>query len=240
LDRALRRLWPLVAVGALLGAAAIAAALSTPQVRRVQLTRPRLIPSPRPTGSQDPALYLPGAPLQGGHTTKPIQLGWLSGVLEGLCGVAVVLVAGVLIFLLVRSSLESRKRRLLLESEQTSQLTRRDEVIAAVDAGLSDLADDDRDPRRAVIACWVRLEQAAAAAGTPREPGDSPTDLVVRLLGAHQVSAQVLYALADVYRLARYATHTVDPTMRDQARSALRQLRAELTVSRSGPLENVS
>ena len=31
-----------------------------------------------------------------------------------------------------------------------------------------------RDPRRAVIACWVRLEQAAAAAGTPRQVGDSP------------------------------------------------------------------
>ena len=84
-----------------------------------------------------------------------------------------------------------------------------------------------------------RLEQAAAAAGTPRQPGDAPADLVVRLLAAHQVSAAVLYPLADVYRLARYATHTVDSTMRDQARAALGQLRAELTVSRSGPLADV-
>ena len=43
----------------------------------------------------------------------------------------------------------------------------RAEVVAAVDAGLLDLDDADPDPRRAVIACWVRLEQAAAAAGTP-------------------------------------------------------------------------
>jgi hypothetical protein len=237
-NSALRRLWPLVAVGVLLGAAAIAVALSSPQVKHVPFEPARL--SPRPVSSTDESPFNAiGAPGVASHQPKTIEVGWLGGVLEVLCGAAVAAVAGVLIFLLIRSSLETRKRRLAAESEQAGPLTQREEVLAAVDAGLSDLADDDRDPRRAVIACWVRLEQAAAAAGTPREPGDSPTDLVVRLLAAHQVSAQVLYPLADVYRLARYATHAVDSSMRDQARAALRQLRAELTVSRSGPLEQV-
>src|SRR5205814_870257 len=83
-----------------------------------------------------------------------------------------------------------------------------DQVIAAVEAGLSDLDDADADPRRAVIACWVRLEQAAAAAGTPRNVGDTPTELVTRLLTGHAVSAAVPYRLAEVYRLARYAVPT--------------------------------
>jgi hypothetical protein len=238
LNSALRRLWPLVAVGMLLGAAAIAVALSRPEVK----PKPFQVPKPRvdavPRGEESPLVAI-GDPSRAASEPKSIQLGWLSGVLEVVCGVVVAAVVGVLIFLLVRNSLESRKRRLAVEDEPAKPLTQREEVLAAVDAGLSDLDDDDRDPRRAVIACWVRLEQAAAAAGTPREPGDAPADLVVRLLGAHQVSAQVLYPLADVYRLARYATHTVDSGMRDQARAALRQLRAELTVSRSGPLENV-
>jgi hypothetical protein len=82
-----------------------------------------------------------------------------------------------------------------------------------------------------VIACWLRLEQAAAAAGTPRQVGDSPTDLVARLLHAHQISADVLAALANVYREARYATHAVDDRMRAQARSALQRIRTELTSS---------
>ena len=56
--------------------------------------------------------------------------------------------------------------------------SRRGEVVAALDAGLVELDDADADPRRAVIACWVRLEQAAAAAGTPRAAGDTSTDLV--------------------------------------------------------------
>ena len=109
----------------------------------------------------------------------------------------------------------------------------REQVIAAVDAGLADLDDADADPRRVVIACWVRLEQAAAAAGTPRDVGDTPTELVTRLLAGHAVSAAVLYRLAEVYRLARYATHTVDVAMRDQARAALGQLRAELSGERA-------
>ena len=86
----------------------------------------------------------------------------------------------------------------------------------------------DADPRRAVIACWVRLEQAAAAAGTPRQPGDTSTELVGRLLREHQVSADVLEAFAAVYREARFAPHEVDLGMRDQARAALRRLRDEL------------
>jgi hypothetical protein len=79
-----------------------------------------------------------------------------------------------------------------------------------------------------VIACWVRLEQAAAAAGTARLPGDSPTDLVGRLLREQRVDAGVLAALLAVYREARYATHTVDDRMRAQAVSALQRLRVDL------------
>ena len=87
--------------------------------------------------------------------------------------------------------------------------------MAALDAGLEELSDTDRDPRRAVIACWVRLEQAAAAAGTPRHPGDSPTDLVGRLLAEQRVDARRAgRAAGRSTGEARYATHTVDDQMR--------------------------
>jgi hypothetical protein len=109
-----------------------------------------------------------------------------------------------------------------------------DDLVAALDAGLLDLSDTDRDPRRAVIACWVRLEQAAADAGTPRHPGDTPTDLVGRLLAEQRVDAGVLAAFAEVYREARYATHTVDDRMRGQARTALQRLRADLAAGAGG------
>jgi hypothetical protein len=240
-ERALRRLWPLIAVGGLLVAAVLAAALATPSISTappLSLAHPEQSPfelQPPPGAPELPSTNPSAAP---SAAVAPLP-GVLDTIAKVLCALLAVATVVVLIFFYLRGSLRNRRTPLAASNNPAGAQNRREEVIAAVDAGLSDLDDDDRDPRRAVIACWVRLEQAAAAAGTPREPGDTPTDLVVRLLAAHQVSAQMLYPLADVYRLARYATHTVDATMRTRARAALQQLRAELMVSRSGPLEQV-
>ena len=108
-----------------------------------------------------------------------------------------------------------------------------DTGLGALDTGLVDLADTSGDPRRAVIACWVRMEQAAEQAGVQRLAGDAPADLVSRLLNAYQVDGVVLDAFAEVYRTARYATHTVDETMRAAAVSALRQVRDALRERRA-------
>jgi hypothetical protein len=231
----LQRLRPLAVVGALLAAAAVAAALATPQVRNVPVTR-RLPPNPA----------IPTAPTRGAYQPSPATIpvqkaivlpGWVTGVINVLCIAVIAAVVGVLVWYLLRNSLAVRRARLLVESsEPMAAREQREKVLAAVDAGLSDLAAGEGDPRRAVIACWVRLEEAAAAVGTPRQAGDSPTDLVLRLLAEHDVSAPALYDLAGVYRIARYATHTVDVAMRDRARSALQQVRAELTVRRPEPV----
>nr|BFE79756.1 hypothetical protein GCM10020093_023570 [Planobispora longispora] len=82
-------------------------------------------------------------------------------------------------------------------------------VREALRAGLADL-DSAGDPRRAVIACWLRLEHAAARAGTPRALADTPADLVARLLAAHRVGEAALERLAAAYRRARYSPHEVD------------------------------
>jgi uncharacterized protein DUF4129 len=225
----LRRFVPLLAVGLLLLGAVMAALLATPQIRPVQPPK-SLTPTFDPTklGTPPPA----GVPPQDVPNTADHPVGiqvpeWLLGIAQGLCVLAFLGIVGLVIWLLVRNGLRPRERK--LTEVAANPQTAREHVIAAVDAGLSDLDDSDADPRRAVIACWVRLEQAAAAAGTPRAPGDTPTDLVGRLLSEQHVSAAVLYPLAEVYRLARYATHTVDATMRDDARAALGQLRAELS-----------
>jgi hypothetical protein len=110
-------------------------------------------------------------------------------------------------------------------------------VRRAVAAGLEELDLDGVDPRSAVIACWLRLERAAAAAGTPRQPSDTPGDLVARMLTEHDVSHPVLDRLADVYRQARYAPGEVGESMRDEAREALRRLDAELTRKPARPAE---
>jgi hypothetical protein len=225
----LRRYLPLLAVGLLLLGAALAALLATPQIRPVGGPKEKL-PTLDPTKfSTVPPVAPPGqGPTAPGHPVGIQVPEWLLGIAQILLVAAFVGIVVLVIWLMVKRGMRPRERK--LEVVTPDPQVARERVIAAVDEGLSQLDDSDADPRRAVIACWVRLEQAAAAAGTARQPGDTPTDLVARLLAEQQVSAAVLFPLAEVYRLARYATHTVDATMRDQARAALGQLRAELSV----------
>ncbi len=224
---ALRRWWPLAAVLGLLFLTAVAATWSTPQLNQ-------LSPDPEPTPAGGPPL-LPAQPTAtpagpaGGTTPSADGLpGWIGTVAVIVLALAGAALLGSLIWALVRDQLRRNARRKGRRGPVAPVPNTADDLVAALDAGLEELSDADRDPRRAIIACWVRLEQAAAAAGTVRLPGDSPTDLVGRLLAEQQVDAPVLAALLAVYREARYATHTVDDQMRAQARSALEYLRADL------------
>ncbi|HEY3007164.1 MAG TPA: DUF4129 domain-containing protein [Micromonosporaceae bacterium] len=224
----LRRWWPLAAVLLLLAVVTLATARSSAQFGQVappprdQAARPTELEQ-APTPRSEPSVTSEAA------AQTDVRLpGWVSPLLRIVC---LLLAASVLVALAwygVRDRLRARAD----EPDDGQDAPRRttEEVVAALEDGLVELSDTDRDPRRAVIACWVRLERAAAAAGTPRGPGDAPADLVARLLRGHRVSAEVLSGFADVYREARYATHTIDEAMRTQARSALTRLRAELAA----------
>jgi hypothetical protein len=223
---ALRRWWPLAAVLGLLFFASLAATRSAPQLERfnpdapvaAEEAAPLLPPSQE---SRPPPSAGPGEP---GNELPD----WISTVALVVVGVLAVGVLGLVVWALLRQVLSRRGTRKGRRDPRRPEPSTAEDLVAALDAGLQELSDTDRDPRRAVIACWVRLEQAAAAAGTPRHAGDSPTDLVARLLAEQRVEAGVLTPFAAVYRQARYATHTVDDQMRQQARSALERLRIDL------------
>jgi Domain of unknown function (DUF4129) len=224
--RVTRSWWPLLAVTVLLVLVGGAAAVATPQLTR--------IPVPNHTVRQD-GIYDGPSPLEqspeatsGERVERPDVPPWLMPLVGGL--LLALVVGGLLtaLWLMARGRVRLRAGS-VEEPAVTSGAAAAEEVVAAVEAGLSDLSDTDLDPRRAVIACWVRLEQVAAAAGTPRQITDTPSDLVTRLLAAHEVDPAVLAEFADIYRRARYTTHTVDERMRGQARAALERLRSELT-----------
>jgi len=222
---AVRRWWPLAAVLVLLFVTSLAATRSAPQLDQLD---------PKATPTTDPPLLPTTEPSVVVASPQPTEAArglpeWLGTVALLVIGVVALVLVGIVVWALVRDQAKRRARRKgKLVAPRRDGTRTAEELVAALDAGIEELSDTDRDPRRAVIACWVRLEQAAAAAGTPRNPGDSPTDLVGRLLREQRVNARVLAALLEVYRQARYATHTVDDQMRRQALSALEQLRADL------------
>ncbi len=230
-----RRWAPLLAVVALLGAAMLASVFANPVV---ELAPPRVESGTR---SQIPSTFGDGG---AARTTAPPGGGsafdiptWVTYLISGIC----LGVVGALLLYLAWLAIRTRIAGLRAEADlpigppPTLEETR-DSVRNAVEAGLAEL-DDDGDPRRAVIACWLGLERAAAAAGMPRMAAETSTDLVGRLLENHLVvRAEVLAGLAELYREARYAPHVVDASMREQAREAMLELRAELSRPLLRPL----
>lgn len=232
----LRRWWPVAAVLLLLAAATAAAAHSSLGASRIPPAAEQLPFVPEyPTA--EPVESIPVEPRDAGELTSQQRPDWWRAALLALLGVAGLAVAGLLVGTLLRgvlrrSTRRSSERRIPRTAEGTAR-----EVVAALDAGLVDLDDTSTDPRTVVIACWVRLEEAAAGAGVRKLAGDTPTELVVRLLQGDPgagvpaiASVDVLAEFAHVYREARYATRPVDERTRDQARAALRRLRGELTA----------
>nr|WP_309299492.1 DUF4129 domain-containing protein [Phytohabitans aurantiacus] len=222
----MRRWWPLAGVAVLLTLAAVAAAHSSVRLGRVESPA-----GPAPSLEEPERIRVEPSetaePFAAASVTVP---SWLVKLVVAIGIVLLAVLIGMMVWVLARDLVKKRRMRAMPARRARPGQTSAQDVVAALDAGLVDLSDADSDPRRAVIACWLRLEQAAAAAGTPRQATDTPTDLVTRLLAGHHISADVLARFADVYREARYATHTVDERMRTQAREALQRLRAELTA----------
>lgn len=232
----LRRWWPVVAIAVLLGLAAAAAAHSSIGIRRIPPPADTIPYVPDyPTAGPTPSVELrPSGAAQAAPAHIP---GWIGTAALVLFGLVIIAGVGLVGWTLIGGAGRRATRALPNQVARPATGRTTDDVVAALDAGLVELDDRDTDPRTAVIACWVRLEEAAANAGVPRHAGDTPTDLVTRLLRSDPpagvpaiVSADVLAAFAGVYREARYATHPVDERMRSQARSALQRLRAELTA----------
>lgn len=222
------RQWiPVIAVVALLGAAMVTA-LHTPPSFQTADPRPRVTLDWGPPPREDVAPMEPLPSLEPPEPSGSALPSWFTTVLNLLCAAVVIAVVGALIWLGLRDRLMVRTRVAPVADPEQVRRRVREQVQAAVDEGLSDLDVSDADPRRAVIACWARLEAAAAAAGTQRRPGDTSTDLVERLLVDHDVTASVLAEFAAVYRRARFAPSVIDPRMREQARAALMQVRDEL------------
>lgn len=218
---------PLVLIGIFLVILAVSTAMTSTQVTRV--TPPQIVWGPANGAPIDiPDIpSLPDPPDAGSESG--ISLGpWFDTIVTVLGGVLALGVAGALLWYTLRDRLNFQLRT--PQSPIRTAQRRREEVRAAVVAGIDDLDDPTIDARRAVIACWLRLERAAAEAGTPRAPSDTPGDLVSRMLTEQRISAELLARLADVYRWARYAPHDVDERMRVEARRALEQLAAELAA----------
>jgi len=100
-------------------------------------------------------------------------------------------------------------------------------VAAILDDTLQDLYDE-RDPRRAVVAAYARMERALAAHGLPRQQSEAPAEYLERTLEELSTSASSASRLTRLFEWARFSDHRVEPGMKAEAIQALEAVRDEL------------
>jgi hypothetical protein len=109
------------------------------------------------------------------------------------------------------------------------------DLSAAVAEVIDDTLDDlraERDPRRAVIAAYARLEGVLAAYGAPRHVSEAPEEYLRRVLVDLDVPRHASSRLTALFARAKFSQHEVVTEMKEDAIEALETVRSELRDAR--------
>ncbi|WP_134772611.1 DUF4129 domain-containing protein [Ornithinimicrobium flavum] len=142
-----------------------------------------------------------------------VQLGIILAVLYGM-------------LVLLRNLLDNRgDRRTDLPSPHE------DELVALLEASSDEVryrALTEGDPRNAVVACWVALEEAAHRSGLREDRSRTAAELTTSVLSRWQVDPQAITTLSEAYREARFSRHEVTEAQRAAAVDALETIHGDL------------
>src|SRR5204862_6540240 len=106
----------------------------------------------------------------------------------------------------------------------------RGRLAEALDETLDDLCRE-RDPRRAVIAAYARMERVLAAHGIPRRRFEAPNEYLARVLGDLTRRSRAAERLTELFERARFSTHEIEPALKEDAIAAVEALQAELAAA---------
>jgi hypothetical protein len=109
-----------------------------------------------------------------------------------------------------------------------------DVVAEQLSEVLSETLDDlalERDPRRAVIRAYARMETVLATHGLPRAPHEAPLEYLARVLRELNVRAEAAHALTELFERAKFSQHEIDVAMKEEAIAALARVRDDLEVA---------
>jgi hypothetical protein len=164
--------------------------------------------------------------------TKPPALSGpnLGYILFALVVLAAIIACVVLITRLRRSAQGGYSGELV--SDETDELRR------AVESGRTALRAVD-DARAAIIACYLAMERTLARAGTARTVAETPDELLGRAAAAGLIHGPAAARLTGLFYEARFSSHPLHASAKDDAREALEaisaELRGKMPAAQSGP-----
>jgi Domain of unknown function (DUF4129) len=100
-------------------------------------------------------------------------------------------------------------------------------LAEAVEESLESLRREP-DPRRAIILCYRRLEQALAGSGLARAPWKTPTEFLRETLRRVALPSDAVTILTRLFEVSRFSHHPVGPAERDTAVGSLVEIKAAL------------
>lgn len=152
------------------------------------------------------------------QTTGLAKVWWVLG------GIALTLLLAVVVVLAIRAN---RRRRRAAPPESARKAPDR-ALLTDRRAARQARMLREGSPREAIIATWLDLERLVAAAGVPRRPSETSSELVVRVLDDREVPAAALTDLAALFREARFSTHELTEALRERAAGDLDAVHAAL------------
>jgi hypothetical protein len=172
--------------------------------------------------------YFRGTP---GFSKGPVGYGWfpapvrptnadLSWLLVVLAGAGLIAVG-----LLIAWSLRARPRYQRTAEVQLAVADDRPNLSELTDETLQAMMSE-RDPRRAILACYARMERGLASRGIPRNPEETALEYMRRLLERAGAPNDPLRSLTGLFHLAGFSAQPMDESMRETAISALRAISA--------------
>jgi len=151
---------------------------------------------------------------------------WIGEALLALAALAVLVV----IALVVARTLRQLGDKRSLERAEADRVVDADALPELVESVSESLADTLQRLRTGehlddvILECWRRLEDAAAATGSPRLPSQTAEEFTVSVLAATPARPGDLRVLADLYRRAMFSTLPAAPDDRVRAVDALERL----------------
>lgn len=108
------------------------------------------------------------------------------------------------------------------------------QLADVLDETLDDLRAE-HDARRAVIASYARLERVLAANGIPRHAAETSNEYLDRVLRSLELAPDAIARLTRLFTRSKFSQHDVDLAMKEEAITALEDVRDELRRSREAP-----